>query len=287
MNKFIKGMFVAGMAAMMVGCGNTSGASGSEISVVSREEGSGTRGAFVELFGVEEKVDGEKVDNTIETAEVTNSTSVMLSTVEGNEAAIGYVSLGALSDTVKAVQIDGVDATAENVKSGDYKVSRPFIICTNGDDVSDLGKDFISYVMSKEGQAVVEEDGYIAQETETTYTAANTSGTLTIGGSSSVTPVMEKLVEAYEALNPDAEISVQQSDSTTGATNTLDGVYDIGMCSRSLSEDEESAGLVPTVIATDGIAVIVNKNNEVNSLTTEQVKDIYTGVITNWSEITE
>lgn len=287
MNKFIKGMFVAGMAAMMVGCGNASGASGSEISVVSREEGSGTRGAFVELFGVEEKVDGEKVDNTIETAEVTNSTSVMLSTVEGNEAAIGYVSLGALSDTVKAVQIDGVDATAENVKSGDYKVSRPFIICTNGDDVSDLGKDFISYVMSKEGQAVVEEDGYIAQETETTYTAANTSGTLTIGGSSSVTPVMEKLVEAYEALNPDAEISVQQSDSTTGATNTLDGVYDIGMCSRSLSEDEESAGLVPTVIATDGIAVIVNKNNEVNSLTTEQVKDIYTGVITNWSEITE
>lgn len=286
MNKFIKGMAILGLGAMMVGCGSGSG--NDAISVVSREEGSGTRGAFIELFGIEEKnSDGEKIDNTIDTAEVTNSTSVMLSTVEGNEAAIGYVSLGSLSDSVKALKIDGAEATAENVKSGDYKVSRPFIVCTNGDDLSDLGQDFMNYVLSSDGQAVIEEEGYIAQETTTSYTASNTSGTLTIGGSSSVTPVMEKLVEAYTKLNPDADISVQQSDSTTGASNTIDGVYDIGMCSRELSDDEVASGLKATVIATDGIAVVVNLNNDVDELSSEQVKDIYTGNITTWSEISE
>lgn len=283
MNKLVKGLALLSMSgAMLVGCG--SNGSSNAISVVSREDGSGTRGAFVELFGVEEEKDGEKVDNTLETAEITNSTSVMLTTVEGNEAAIGYVSLGSLSDTVKAVQIDGVEPTAENVKSGDYKVTRPFIIC-NKDDLSDLGKDFINYVMSSDGQAVIEEEGYIAQETTTTYTASNMSGSLTIGGSSSVTPVMEKLAEAYQKLNPDAEVSVQQSDSTTGATSTIDGVYDIGMCSRELKDEEKAGGLTPTVIATDGIAVIVNKNNEVSNLTSDQVKKIYTGEITDWSEV--
>lgn len=296
MNKFVKGFAALSMAAaMLVGCGsNTSDAEDSEkssntgsgaISVVSREEGSGTRGAFIELFGVEEKDGDEKVDKTIDTAEVTNSTSVMASTVEGNEAAIGYVSLGSLSDSVKALKIDGVEPTAENVKSGDYKISRPFLICTKGDEVSDLGKDFINYIMSKEGQEIVEKEGYIAQDTDTSYTAAKTSGSLTVGGSSSVTPVMEKLAEEYQKLNPDAEISVQQSDSTTGATNTIDGVYEIGMCSRELKPEEKDAGLKDTVIATDGIAVIVNNANKVSDLTADQVKKIYTGEITDWSEI--
>ena len=266
----------------MVGCSSGTSDSGSQqINVVSREEGSGTRGAFVELFDVQE---GD-VDNTTSAAEVTNSTSVMISTVQGNENAIGYISLGSLSDDVKAVKIDGVEATTENVKSGDYKVSRPFIVCTNGTDLSEIASDFMSYIMSTDGQAIVSEEGYIAQDTTTTYTASNLSGSLTVGGSSSVTPLMEKLAEEYQKLNPEVEISVQQSDSTTGATNTIDGVYEIGMCSRELKQEETDAGLVPTVIATDGIAVIVNTNNAVDDLTVDQVKQIYTGEITDWSEI--
>ena len=282
MNKLVKGMFALGMGALMVGCSSGTSDSGSQqINVVSREEGSGTRGAFVELFGVQE---GD-VDNTTSAAEVTNSTSVMISTVQGNENAIGYISLGSLSDDVKAVKIDGVEATTENVKSGDYKVSRPFIVCTNGTDLSEIASDFMSYIMSTDGQAIVSEEGYIAQDTTTTYTASNLSGSLTVGGSSSVTPLMEKLAEEYQKLNPEVEISVQQSDSTTGATNTIDGVYEIGMCSRELKQEEIDAGLVPTVIATDGIAVIVNTNNAVDDLTVDQVKQIYTGEITDWSEI--
>ena len=282
MNKLVKGMFALGMGALMVGCSSGTSDSGSQqINVVSREEGSGTRGAFVELFGVQE---GD-VDNTTSAAEVTNSTSVMISTVQGNENAIGYISLGSLSDDVKAVKIDGVEATTENVKSGDYKVSRPFIVCTNGTDLSEIASDFMSYIMSTDGQAIVSEEGYIAQDTTTTYTASNLSGSLTVGGSSSVTPLMEKLAEEYQKLNPEVEISVQQSDSTTGATNTIDGVYEIGMCSRELKQVETDAGLVPTVIATDGIAVIVNTNNAVDDLTVAQVKQIYTGEITDWSEI--
>lgn len=282
MNKLVKGMFALGMGALMVGCSSGTSDSGSQqINVVSREEGSGTRGAFVELFGVQE---GD-VDNTTSAAEVTNSTSVMISTVQGNENAIGYISLGSLSDDVKAVKIDGVEATTENVKSGDYKVSRPFIVCTKGTDLSEIASDFMSYIMSTDGQAIVSEEGYIAQDTTTTYTASNLSGSLTVGGSSSVTPLMEKLAEEYQKLNPEVEISVQQSDSTTGATNTIDGVYEIGMCSRELKQEETSAGLVPTVIATDGIAVIVNTKNAVDDLTVDQVKQIYTGEITDWSEI--
>ena len=282
MNKLVKGMFALGMGALMVGCSSGTSDSGSQqINVVSREEGSGTRGAFVELFGVQE---GD-VDNTTSAAEVTNSTSVMISTVQGNENAIGYISLGSLSDDVKAVKIDGVEATTENVKSGDYKVSRPFIVCTKGTDLSEIASDFMSYIMSTDGQAIVSEEGYIAQDTTTTYTASNLSGSLTVGGSSSVTPLMEKLAEEYQKLNPEVEISVQQSDSTTGATNTIDGVYEIGMCSRELKQEEINAGLVPTVIATDGIAVIVNTNNAVDDLTVDQVKQIYTGEITDWSEI--
>lgn len=283
MNKLVKGMFALGMGALMVGCsaGGTTDSGSKSINVVSREEGSGTRGAFVELFGVQE----DDVDNTTSAAEVTNSTSVMISTVQGNENAIGYISLGSLSDDVKAVKIDGVEATSENVKSGDYKVSRPFIVCTNGTDLSEIASDFMSYIMSTDGQSIVEEEGYIAQDTTTTYTASNLSGSLTVGGSSSIAPLMEKLAEEYQKLNPEVEISVQQSDSTTGATNTIDGVYEIGMCSRELKQEEKDAGLVPTVIATDGIAVIVNTNNSVDDLTVDQVKQIYTGEITDWSKI--
>ena len=263
------------------------GAASGAISVLSREDGSGTRGAFIELFGIEQKdADGNKVDNTIDSAEITNSTSVMMTTVAGNKAAIGYVSLGSLDESqVKAVLIDGAEATAENVKSGTYKVSRPFNIATKGDP-DGLAKDFIDFILSEEGQAVVEENGYVSEGNTGAFEGTMPEGKITVGGSSSVTPVMEKLKEAYTTVNPNATIEVQQSDSTTGMTSTIDGTYDIGMASREL-KDEEAAQLTPQVIALDGIAVIVNKENPITELTSEDVLNIYTGVTTDWSEIAQ
>lgn len=288
------------VAALAVGCGNStdSTAAGStasedtaaewdssmDITIVSREDGSGTRGAFIELFGIEEKdASGEKVDNTTTDAQITNSTSVMMTTVAGDEYAIGYISLGALDDSVKAVKIDGAEATAENVKSGDYKVSRPFNIVTADGMDNEVATDFISFIMSTEGQAVVEEEGYIAVEGASAYAGTKPAGDCVVGGSSSVSPVMEKLVEAYKALNPDANIELQTTDSTTGVTSTQDGSYDIGMASRDLKEEE--TGVTATVIATDGIAVVVNNNSTVDELTSDQVKSIYTGEAFTWDEV--
>lgn len=290
MNKFLKGMLALGLSATaLVGCSSggddaqsDEGSASGAITVVSREDGSGTRGAFTELMGIEE--DG--TDNTTSSAQITNSTSVMMTTVEGNPYAIGYISLGSLNDTVKAVTVDGVEATVENVESGEYTVSRPFLVCTT-EDISELGQDFMNFIMSDEGQAIVEEEGYIPRETTGAFTSNGASGDLTVGGSSSVTPVMEKLAEAYEKINTDANVSVQQSDSTSGAENTISGVYEIGMCSRDLTEEEQSKGLTPTTIALDGIAFIVNKENAVNNLTTDQIKQIYTGEITDWADISE
>lgn len=290
MNKFLKGMLALGLSATaLVGCSSggddaqsDEGSASGAITVVSREDGSGTRGAFTELMGIEE--DG--TDNTTSSAQITNSTSVMMTTVEGNPYAIGYISLGSLNDTVKAVTVDGVEATVENVESGEYTVSRPFLVCTT-EDISELGQDFMNFIMSDEGQAIVEEEGYIPRETTGAFTSNGASGDLTVGGSSSVTPVMEKLAEAYEKINTGANVSVQQSDSTSGAENTISGVYEIGMCSRDLTEEEQSKGLTPTTIALDGIAVIVNKENSVNNLTTDQIKQIYTGEITDWADISE
>ncbi|MGN0157725.1 MAG: substrate-binding domain-containing protein [Brotaphodocola sp.] len=255
------------------------------ITVVSREDGSGTRGAFIELFGIEQKNDaGEKIDYTTEDAEITNSTSVMMTTIAGNTEAIGYISLGSLNDTVQAIAIDGAEATVENIKNGEYKIARPFNIAVK-EDLSDVAKDFITYIMSEDGQKVVEENHYISQGNEGAYTAAGLSGKVVVAGSSSVTPVMEKLKEAYEVLNPDVTIEVQQSDSTTGMTSAMEGVCDIGMASRELKDSELEAGLIPTVIAMDGIAVIVNKESPVHELSSENVKAIFTGEVTDWEEV--
>ena len=255
------------------------------ITVVSREDGSGTRGAFIELFGIETKNDaGEKVDNTTEDAEITNSTSVMMTTIAGNKGAIGYVSLGSLNDTVKAVAIDGADATVDAIKAGEYKVARPFNIAVK-DGLSDVASDFITFIMSEDGQKVVEDNGYISQGNEGAYTASGLKGKVVVAGSSSVTPVMEKLKEAYVAVNPDVEIEVQQSDSTTGMTSAIEGVCDIGMASRDLKDSELEAGLTPTVIAMDGIAVVVNNESPVSELTSENVKDIFTGDISDWADV--
>ena len=252
-----------------------------KINVISREEGSGTRGAFVELTGVEEKVDGVKVDQTTLDAEIASSTSVVITTVAGDKSAIGYISLGSLNDTVKAIEVDGTYPTVDTVKSGEYKIARPFVVAYMS--LSDVAEDFLSFVMSKSGQDIIQGKGYIkVNETEEGYSASMKSGTLTISGSSSVYPVMEKLTEAYSALNPDVKITLMQSDSTTGVNDAISGKSDLGLSSRELKDSEKEKGLTPKVIALDGIAVIVNKENSVNGLSTETIKDIYKGNITTW-----
>lgn len=283
-----KGLAVA-MAALLgvatMGTTAMAAASG-DITICSREDGSGTRGAFIELFGIEEKdADGNKVDNTTEAAKITNSTSVMLSTVAQDVNAIGYVSLGSLDDSVTALKIDGAEATAENIESGDYKVVRPFNIATK-DDVSEAAQDFITYIMSADGQKIIQDNGYIkADEKAPAYKSNGAKGKVVVGGSSSVTPVMEKLKEAYAKANKDVTVEVQQSDSTTGVTNAIEGTCDIGMASRDLADSEAKKGAKATVIAKDGIAVIVNKDSKVDELTSAQVKDIYTGKTTKWADI--
>lgn len=254
---------------------------GNPISVVTREDGSGTRGAFVELFGIE---DADGNDAITQSAEISNSTSVVMTTVAGNPDAIGYISLGSLDDTVKALEIDGVAATVENINNGTYKVYRPFNIATK-EGLSETAQDFVNFIMSEQGQAIVAEEGYISVESNGSYTPSGKTGTVTVSGSSSVTPVMQVLKEEYEALNPDVTIELQQSDSTTGVNDAIAGTSDIGMASRALKDSELERGVVGTVIANDGIAVIVNNENTVTGLTSEQVKGIYMGELTNWSEV--
>lgn len=249
------------------------------VNVLSREDGSGTRGAFIELFGIEEKdADGNKVDNTTEEAIITNSTSVMLTSVASDEYAIGYVSLGSLDDTVKAVSIDGAEATVENIKNGTYTIARPFNIATKG-EVSDIAQDFINYIMSAEGQAVITENGYIGSDDAAAFESNGATGKVTVSGSSSVTPVM--------AVNSGAEIEIQESDSTTGMTDAAAGTSDIGMASRELKDSETEQGLTATTIAMDGIAVVVNLDNPTANLTSDQVKGVYVGDVTSWDELAE
>lgn len=256
---------------------------GNEITVVSREDGSGTRGAFIELTGVEQKDEnGEKTDLTTVEAIITNSTEVMMTTVAGDENAIGYASMGSMNDTVKAIQVNGVDPTAENVKNGTYELARPFNIATLG-DVSDVAQDFMNFIMSADGQAVIEEKGYIKiDDNAAPFESNGATGKIVVAGSSSVTPVMEKLQEAYLAVNSGAEIELQESDSTTGMTQTIDGTCDIGMASRELKDSEVEAGLQSTSIALDGIAVIVNNANDVSDLSTDDIAAIFKGERTTW-----
>ena len=251
------------------------------ITVISREDGSGTRGAFTELFGV---LNADKVDQTSDRAEITNSTSVMMTSVAGNPDAIGYISLGSLNSTVKAAKIDGVEATVANINNGSYTISRPFNIATK-ETVSALAQDFIDFIMSTDGQNIVEANGYIRVEDTGAYSGAKPAGKIVVGGSSSVSPVMEKLIEGYCAINTGADIELQTSDSSTGMNNTTDGVCDIGMASRELKDSEHAAGLRDITLAMDGIAVIINNGSPVEYLTKDQVRQIFTGEITNWSEI--
>lgn len=255
------------------------------ITVITREEGSGTRGAFIELTGVEEKNDaGEKIDNTSAGAATQNSTNGVMTTVANDETAIGYISLGSLNDTVKAVTVGGVAASAETVKDGTYTLARPFNIVTNGEVTDELAVDFLNFCMSSEGQAIATEEGYIGGEGEA-FESTMPSGSITVGGSSSVSPLMEKLIEAYKAVNANASIELLTTDSTVGVSGALDGTYTIGMASRELKDSEVEAGAVGTVLAMDGIAVIVNPANPIEDLTTDQIKSIYVGESTTWDAI--
>ena len=277
------------VAGLTTGCAKTEQAAKTEapaanaITVVSREEGSGTRGAFVELMGV--KTDAG--DMTTENAEIANSTSLVQSTVAGNAAAIGYISLGSYdASAVKALKVDGVDATVDNVKAGTYAVSRPFVICYKEENLSDLGRDFIGFIMSADGQAILAGKGYIAMdEGAAAYSAAGLTGNLSLDGSTSVGPVMEKLAEAYMGINEGVTIDIQQTGSGTGITSTIEGSCEIGMSSRELKSEELEAGLTPVVIALDGIAVIVNPGNKVDGLTSEQIRQIFTGEVTDWNQL--
>lgn len=323
MNKSIKSRILAVSAAIiaslsLAGCGSTSGSSettassadantaaadttsadttaadaagtdtsmSGAIAVVSREGGSGTRGAFIELMGIEEKdAEGNKNDRTTDEALIANSTNVVMTQVAGNEGGIGYISLGSLDNTVKAVKVDGTEATVDNVIAGTYKVSRPFNIATKG-DISEAAQDFISYIMSAEGQQIINDNKYIPVDTAAAaFTSNNAEGTVVVGGSSSVSPVMEKLAEAYKAVNTNAKVEIQTTDSSSGMKAAIDGTVDIGMASREL-KDEEKAELTPTVIAMDGIAVIVNNANPIEDISSEQIKQIYVGEITDWSAV--
>lgn len=267
----------------LTACGGAG--SSNTISVVTREEGSGTRGAFVELTGVEEKdASGKKVDNTTVDAISVNSTAIAMTTVAGNDKAIGYISLGSLNDTVKAVQIDGVEPTADNIKNGRYALSRPFYVVTKG-NLSEPAQDFMNFILSADGQVIVSEEGYIEVDNAGIFTNSGVSGKVIVAGSSSITPVMQRLQETYQKINPNVKIEVQESDSTTGVNSTADGTCDIGMASRDLKEEEVSWGLTATAIAIDGIIVVVHKDNEVMNLETSQVKEIFTGTVTSWSEV--
>ena len=262
-------------AATLVSCGKQN----NTITVVSREDGSGTRGAFTELMGI----DKDGTDRTYAKAEISNSTSVVISTVAGNKNAIGYISLGSLNDSVKAVKVDNVEATVVNVKNGSYKISRPFIIATK-DEISDLAAGFIKFILSDDGQAIVSEK-YITIGGNGAYTASGLSGKVTLAGSTSVSPLMDELAAAYKALNPDVTIEIQQSGSGAGIQSAIEGVCDIGMSSRELKDSEKEAGLTPTVMALDGIAVIVNKDNSVDALSSEQIQSIYVGETTSWADV--
>ena len=272
------------MALGLAGCGNSGGSSDSGdngITVISREEGSGTRDAFTELTGVLQ----DDVDKTVDTAEISNSTSVVLQSVTDNPKAIGYVSLGSLDDSVKALKIDGTEPSVDTVKSGDYKLQRPFNIVTKG-KVKELPQDFIDYIMSADGQKIIEKEGYISEaKGAKAYKASGLKGTITLAGSTSVAPVMEVLADNYKKLNDGVEIEIQQTGSGAGIQSTIEGVCDIGMASRALEDEESKEGLESKQIALDGIAVIVNTDNSVDELTTDQIMKIFTGEITDWSDI--
>ena len=279
MRQITRYLLLAAAVSMLIAC--KGGQTGERIAVMSREEGSGTRSAFVELFDI---LDANKNDNITLNAEITNNTAVMLRSVQTNASSIGYVSMGSLSDVVKAVKINGVEAKPENVVSGTYPISRPFLIAKKG-ELTGVAGDFVKFMLSDEGQKIVRSMGYISESSRGAFTASQISGRIVVAGSTSVAPVMEKLKEAYLAVNPNVAIEIQASGSSAGIKAVQSGIADIGMSSRSITQSEIEQGLITATIALDGIAVILNNQNSLQTLNTEQVKGIFAGAITNWKEV--
>ncbi|WP_251178044.1 substrate-binding domain-containing protein [Adlercreutzia agrestimuris] len=288
-----------GAALVSLGCAQTN-LDTEPISVYSREDGSGTRSAFASLFGLETTINDKTVDTITPTAVVTNSTAVMMTSVASDPAAIGYISYGSLNDSVKALAIDGVVPSIETIKDRSYKVYRTFALVTDApfeetssthnQETSILKNDFLRFVSSEQGQAIIESEGFVSALSDPAlYERAAASqrphGKLVIAGSSSVTGIMEKLSEAYEELNPDASIEVQQSDSTTGISMVQSGTCDIGMTSRDLTSSEEASGMVATPLAYDGIAVIVNPDFPLDDLSSTEVARIFSGEIKTFGEL--
>lgn len=256
-----------------------------EIHVVSREVGSGTRGAFTEITKILTKNDkGEEVDNTYEEATIVNATDGVITAVNGDEKGIGYISLGSLNDDVKAVKVDGVEATPENIIAGDYKIARPFMLAYHEEKLSDIAKDFIKFILSKDGQEIVKADGCIPMDTTEEYKPANVEGRIAIAGSTSVTPLMEKLVDKYKEFNPGFEADIQSNGSSAGIQAATEGVAEIGMSSRAL-KPEELEKVQSVTIAMDGIAVIVNNDNPIDDITLDNIHNIFVGDAKDWSEV--
>lgn len=290
-NKFGMTKKIAGIAMILAAAASTSAFAASKkwnakkpISVISREDGSGTRGAFIELFGIEKKdASGKKVDYTTDEASITNSTAVMITTVSQDNYAIGYISLGSLNNSVKALKVDGADATVENIKNGSYKIARPFNVAVK-DGLSPAAEDFLNYILSDKGQKIIEANKYI-KVADGNFESSKAAGKVVVSGSSSVSPVMEKLIESYKAENPNAKIELQTSDSTTGVTNAINGICDIGIASRELKNSETAKGVKEITIAMDGIAVIVNNANPLSNISKAQVEQIFTGEVTKWNKV--
>ena len=274
--KFFAGLLMSA-ALLLTACG---GSTNDSITVIAREEGSGTRSAFVELSGVEQ----DDVDRTTPKAETNSSTAVVLQSVAGNKSAIGYISLGALSNEVKALAVDGVSPSVDTVNDGSYALARPFNVATCG-QISDAAQDFLNYIMSDEGQQVISDNKYVSTGSKGAFTSTNPSGEVVVAGSSSVSPVMEKLAEAYMALNSNVTVKIQTNDSSTGMQSVAEGLCDIGMASRAIKDSELEKGLTGLTICMDGIAVIVHPDNAVSGLTMEQLCAIFTGETTAWSQI--
>lgn len=275
----MKKIVITVLSLCLLLCAAACGTEGQTITVISREEGSGTRSAFAELTGVEQ--DG--IDRTAARAEISSSTAVVLQTVAGNKNAIGYISLGALNEQVKALKVDGAAASAATVKDGSYPLARPFLLGTLGENRSEV-QDFLDYILSDLGQQVISEAGYVTVS-EGSYAASELSGTVKVAGSTSVAPVMEKLAEAYMALNPNVKVEIQTFDSSIGLSSLAEGLCDIAMSSRNLKESEIAKGIAPTTICMDGIAVIVNGDNAVDGLTMEQLRSIFMGEISDWTQV--
>lgn len=284
---FKKIFLTLGLLAILTSCSsqktNVKETDNFDISVISREDGSGTKKSFIEQMGlIKNGEDGGYIDMTTDDAVVVNSTNNAIKAVELDKTAIAYISLASLDDSVKAVKIEGVNPSRENIESGDYKLQRPFSLAYREDSMTDLSKDFLEFIKSKDAKDLIEGEDLIALSNDKEYKSKNLEGKLTITGSSSLKSIVDKLSQKYESLNENVDVEVLSNESLTGLRNVSDGVVDIAMVSNKV-EDES---LNSEIFAIDGIAIIVNKENDlINDLNISELRSIYKGDIKNTGEL--